>query len=59
LGEYRVAISDTDTEKILDYIPKTPVVKKPSIPAKYADPAQSGLEATVKSGSNSFPFDLK
>jgi hypothetical protein len=57
LGEYNVTIYAHD-EPILDYIPTTPVKPKLLAPTKYEKPETSGLKATVKSGSNTFNFDL-
>ena len=56
-GDYNVSISARD-DVILDYIPKKPIPPKYLAPAKYEDPAKSGLKATVKSGSNSIDFPL-
>lgn len=36
-----------------------PVIPKNLLPAKYADPQQSGLTAAVKEGENTFDFDIK
>ena len=58
LGDYVVGISARDDE-VLDYTPPKPIPPKYLVPAKYEDPKTSELKATVKSGSNSFPFDLK
>ena len=41
-GEYQLTVTKTDTP--------TPYGKPVKLPAKYADPAQSGLTATVSSG---------
>jgi hypothetical protein len=62
LGDYRVVVSGVANEEILDYIPKGKVkakADKSGISAKYQDPEQSGLKATVKSGQNNFPFNLE
>ncbi|WP_254053627.1 hypothetical protein [Singulisphaera sp. GP187] len=58
LGEYNVMIYAHD-EVILDYIPRKPIPPKILSPTKYEKPETSGLKATVKSGSNTFDFDLK
>jgi hypothetical protein len=58
VGDYIVVISARDNP-ILDYIPKTPVAPKLLVPAKFENPATSGLKATVKSGSNPIDFPLK
>jgi len=58
LGNYHVAISAVDAP-VLDYIPAKPVPPKRLVPEKYEKPETSGLTATVKSGSNDIPFDLK
>jgi len=58
LGEYRVAISARD-DVVLDYTPEKPVPPKRLVPEKFEDPKTSDLKATVKSGRNDFPFDLK
>lgn len=57
-GDYRVAISARDDE-VLDYIPPKPIPPKRLVPEKYENPDTSGLKATVKSGRNDIPFDLK
>lgn len=57
LGDYNVSISARD-DVVLDYIPKKPIPPKHLAPAKYEDPAKSGLKATVRSGSNSIDFPL-
>lgn len=57
LGEYNVTIYAHD-EPILDYIPRKPIPPKILSPTKYEKPETSGLKATVKSGSNTFDFDL-
>jgi hypothetical protein len=58
LGEYRVAISARDDE-VLMYTPPKPIPPKRLVPAKYENPGTSELTATVKSGRNDIPFDLK
>lgn len=58
LGEYNVAVAAKE-EVILDYIPPKPVPPKYLAPQKYENPQSSGLTATVKSGRNTFDFDLK
>jgi hypothetical protein len=58
LGDYTVTVSAHD-EEVLQYIPKTPLPPKLLAPAKYENPKTSDLKATVKKGSNSFPFELK
>jgi len=58
VGEYAVTISATEAP-LLDYIPPKPVPVKRHVPEKYEKPDTSGLTATVKSGSNTIPFDLK
>ncbi|MDX2036456.1 MAG: carboxypeptidase-like regulatory domain-containing protein [Isosphaeraceae bacterium] len=58
VGDYDVAISSKD-EVVLDYTPvKAPPPPKYFAPQKYEDPKSSGLKAKVKSGSNTFDFDL-
>ena len=59
LGQYRVGIAARGEEQVLDYIPAKPVKPKSQIPLQYENPETSGLTATVKSGRNNFPFDLK
>ena len=58
LGDYFVTISAHD-EPILDYTPQKPVKPQLLAPAKYENPKTSDLKETVKSGSNTFNFDLK
>lgn len=58
IGDYLVTIYAHD-EPILDYIPKKPIPPKILTPTKYEKPETSGLKATVKSGSNTFDFELK
>jgi len=58
VGEYAVTISAVDAP-VLDYKPTKPVESKRYVPEKYEKPETSGLTATVKSGSNTIPFDLK
>ncbi len=57
LGDYQVAISSRD-DAILDYTPLKPIRPRRLIPARYEDPAASGLTATVKKGSNTLNFEL-
>jgi hypothetical protein len=57
LGDFDVAIFSHD-EPILDYRPKVPVKAQRLIPEKYENPKTSGLKKTVKSGSNTFNFEL-
>ncbi|WP_422931936.1 hypothetical protein [Singulisphaera sp. PoT] len=57
LGNYNVTIYAHD-EPILDYIPRKPVKPKILTPEKYEKPDTSGLSRKVKSGSNTFDFDL-
>jgi len=52
-GKYRVAVSASTVPAM-----GTKEVAKLLTPKKYASPETSGLEADVKSGSNSFKFDL-
>jgi hypothetical protein len=61
LGDYKVTVSDQDTAKILDYIPKKGQAPKKDalIAEKYGNPGTSGLSAKVVSGSNKFNFDLE
>jgi hypothetical protein len=60
VGEYRVIISGRDA-KLLDQVraPGEPVKLETKIPEKYEKADQSGLTATVKSGSNERNFDLE
>jgi hypothetical protein len=57
LGEYKVTIYAHD-EPILDYLPQKPVEPKILTPTKYEKPDTSGLTASVKSGPNTYNFDL-
>ena len=57
VGDYKVSISARD-EPPLDYIPKKPVPPKLLVPAKYENPATSGLTAKVVEGSNTKDFDV-
>jgi hypothetical protein len=57
IGDYLVTIYAHD-EPILDYIPKKKIPPKILTPTKYEKPETSGLKASVKSGSNTFDFDL-
>jgi hypothetical protein len=57
LGDYDVTIYSHE-EPILQYIPKVPVKPQRLSPAKYENPKTSGLKRTVKSGSNTFDFEL-
>lgn len=60
LGKYRVNITTTKVEEVLDYIPKKPVKKAPSpIPEKYNNPQTAGIEVEVKSGANDIPIKLE
>ena len=56
-GDYSVSIAARD-DVVLDYIPRKPIPPKYLAPAKYENPATSGLKATVKSGSNTVDFAL-
>src|SRR5262249_19637586 len=66
LGDYDVTIYSRDDATfniggqniVPQFIPKTPAKPKRSTPAKYEDPKTSGLRKTVKSGSNTFDFEL-
>jgi hypothetical protein len=57
VGEYDVAFY-AHNEPILDYRPKVPVKAERLIPEKYENPATANLKRTVKSGSNTFDFEL-
>lgn len=60
VGDYKVVISDIDSEQLNTALPGEPVKPpKSAIPKKYLDPNESGLTAKVESGSNSVDFDLK
>ncbi len=52
VGHHRVIISGRGLEDAENMAPD------PNIPPRYANPAQSGLTAEVKSGSNPINFDL-
>jgi hypothetical protein len=49
-GEYQLTVTKTDTP--------TPYSKPVKLPAKYADPSQSGLTATVKRGETTQELQL-
>jgi hypothetical protein len=57
VGNYDVTIYAHD-EVILDYKPKVPVEPKILSPTKYESPKTSGLKKQVKSGTNTFDFEL-
>ncbi|MFO0908870.1 MAG: carboxypeptidase-like regulatory domain-containing protein [Isosphaeraceae bacterium] len=57
VGDYKVTISAKE-EQILDYIPPKPVPPKYLAPEKFEKPDTSGLTAAVKSGRNTFDFNL-
>jgi len=57
VGDYDVSLYAHE-EKILDYRPKVPVKPQRLIPEKYENPKTSNLKRTVKSGSNTFNFEL-
>ncbi len=61
LGDYQVVVSSVGNAEILDYIPKGKDAKKTAaiISPKYESADTSGLKATVKSGGNTFDFDLE
>ena len=59
VGDYTVAVSGKDPNAVNNDLPGAPVKVTSDIPAKFEDPAKSGLKATVKSGSNDIPIDLK
>jgi hypothetical protein len=60
LGDYRVIVSGRDATA-LDKVraPGEPVKLGSSIPLKYEQPDQSGLKATVKTGSQTLDYDLE
>jgi hypothetical protein len=49
-GDYQLTVTNTDT--------RTPYGKPVKLPAKYADPSQSGLTATVKRGETTQELQL-
>jgi hypothetical protein len=57
VGTFDVTIYAHD-EPVLDYKPKVPAKPQPLVPTKYENPKTSGLQRTVKNGSNTFDFDL-
>jgi hypothetical protein len=65
VGDYEVMIGTIAPEEYDGQLPgMAPIenMKKPkteTIPKKYGDPKTSGLKETVKSGTNTFDFDLK
>jgi hypothetical protein len=50
-GDYQLTVTKTDTP--------TPYSRPVKLPAKYADPSQSGLTATVNRGENTQELQLK
>jgi hypothetical protein len=66
LGDYDVTISSRDDTPmniggqniVPQFVPKTPAKPRRLTPEKYEDPKKSGLRRTVKSGSNTFDFEL-
>lgn len=59
VGSYKVTISGKDPNAMNTALPGAPVEVKSIVPEKYEDPAQSGLTADVKSGSNTFDWALE
>lgn len=60
VGQYKVAVSDIDSEVLNTPLPGMPVkVPKSAIPKKYLDANTSSLEAAVESGSQTRDFDLQ
>ena len=60
VGDYRVAITDVDSNSYVTELPgMPPSVPKSAIPQKYTDPNTSGLTATVESGANTKDFELQ
>ncbi len=56
IGDYTITVSLARTSETRDVMVKaTTTALVVSIPAKYADPAQSSLTATVKEGPNEIP----
>jgi hypothetical protein len=56
-GKYMVTISAT--KMLLSSTPGVPAGGRPMTPSKYASPKESGLEADIQPGSNSFDFKLE
>lgn len=60
LGDYNVVVSDTDPNALNTPAPGEPVKTQASaIPAKYQDPATSGLSKKVERGSNTFDINIE
>ncbi len=60
VGDYRVAITDVDSNTFNTPLPGAPPQPVKSIlPKQYLDAATSGLTATVAEGSNTKDFELK
>jgi len=61
VGEYKVAITDVNSESYNTELPGAPLKTPPksALPKKYQDANTSGLTAKVVSGGNTIPFDLQ
>jgi hypothetical protein len=60
VGDYKVAITDVDSNVLNTSLPGAPAAApKSAIPKQYQDANTSGLTAKVESGSNTKNFDLK
>jgi hypothetical protein len=57
-GEYQVAIEPPRVEVPVGVMKLPPALQRPDIPAKYRQPATSGLKLTVAPGDNQLDIDM-